>query len=364
VPRFFIWLFLVTFIAGCGDALPSSSDYPQPVASAAQPGAEKAYSRYAARGAEAIRKALKDLGPSEALEQMPQKGLDLPDVEVQAECKAAPGRLPTLLCHFGPTAAKPAAQVILWYERDAWRSQLYPQAPIYLAQERKSAFGRHKCAIGCRSGIANARQSADGHELLVVVDMGLGTDVKAEEVQLLRMREGFWEIFWLPGEGDWNYGLASVTLGRAGTAYFRTESSSWLRQDMLADYVQESPTGPHRFFREEWVRKGDAFMLRDRAEEPTPFGSLVRIIHYLNSGADEKARALMAKSVAFEKTKEALKQRPRHQRWPVERKGDGQFRLIIGDDPNDTLLVDFRKAGNDWILTNLQRTEPAGGARP
>ncbi len=343
----------ILLLAGCGGALPSSAQYPSPVTSAAQPGAgNQGSTAYAKRGAEALRAALREVSADEALERIPLEGLKLTDAGVEAGCAPAPGHVPILVCHFGPAIAQPVAQVILWYERGGWQSQLYPPASIKLTEERKKAMEAWGCQIGCYSGISAARQA--GNELLVVVNHGFATgNQHAEEAQLLRFQEGRWQVAWVPGEGDWNYSDAKVTLSPKGITLFQVKNSSRHRQDRLSGYLAEQAGGDLRQFSERWERKGDGYMIRDQVEEPSPYGALVRLISYLSSGADEKAMALLAGSVPLEEARKALAQRPQRQGWSVVRWGSSGYLIDTTRSGKPGLGVRFERQGEDWVLAEI-----------
>lgn len=351
-------LLMVCLLWGCGRALPSATQSLAPVASAAQPAVSgKGDLAYAWRGAEAMRSALRDVDPEEALQRISGKGFYLPDAQVSARCAAAPGEYPALVCHFGPPESPPIAQAILWHEREAWRSQLYPQAPPGLADERRGALTDLACQIGCHSGISQARQThgETGPELLVVVDLGIARGHKAEEVQVLRMVDGLWEVLWVPGDGNWNHGHAEVVLASRGIAQFEMRSSSWIRRDRLHGYLDEPLEGEHRRFSERWVRKGDGFVMRDQWEEPTPYGALVRLIHYLSTGADEKARLLIRPEISLDEARKALAQNPPRQGWKLTRFGDNGFQLDTAKKGKPTLGVRFERQDAGWVLSEIAR---------
>lgn len=351
------WLTLVAMVlTACTAAVPSAAQYPLPIPSAAQPGAaSKGDVDYARRGADAIRAALKAVDPEEALEQLPVTGLQLSEQRVAAGCTAAPGAVPILLCHFGPSVEQPVAQIILWHQFGAWRSQLYPQAPKTLAAERLKAFADHGCRIGCYSAVRQARQAKGlkGPELLVVVDLGYTAGMKAEEAQLLQLDDRFWEVAWVPGEGDWNYGHAEVSLTEKGIDSFRTRSSSWLRQDRLTGYVAETESGEHRRFAERWVRKGSAFLLKDQLEESSPYSTLLKLIHYLSTGADEKAMDLISGEIDLERAREALAQRPQRKSWDITRWGKDGYLIDVLKTGKPSLGVRFEHRPEGWVLVEI-----------
>lgn len=352
--RFCGWaLAAVLFLSGCASVLPSSAQYPSPVSSAAQPGASnQGGTSYARKGAEALRLALKSVGADEALERIPAEGLKATDEGVEAGCVAAPGSKPVLVCHFGPSAKQPVAQVILWYDREGWQSQLYPQASIKMADERKAAMEAWGCQLGCYSGISAARQA--GTELLVVVNHGYATgNQKAEEAQLLHLVEDRWQVVWVPGEGDWNYGDAEVILPAKGIASLQVKNSSRLRQDRLAGFVNEQPGGQYRRFTERWERKGDVYVMRDQVEQPSPYGALVRLISYLSAGADEKATALLSPAVPLETARKALAQKPQRQGWEIVQWGPNGFLLDTTKTGKPGIGVRFEQTGSDWVLAEV-----------
>jgi hypothetical protein len=358
-------LLLMIAVSGCSRALPSSAQYPAPVLSAAQPAvAGRGDTAYARRGAEAIRAALRGLEPDEVLERVPREGLKLPDAEVAAGCIAAPGTLPVLICHYGPAASQPVAQAILWHARAGWQAQLYPQAPARLASERKKALAELGCQIGCYSGLVQARQfpDSDGAELLVVVNLAATGAARADEVQVLHMTNDGWEVQWVPAAGDWNYGHAAVELPAKGVTQFHVLNSSWNREDSLTGYMAEPEGGEHRRFRELWVRKGEGYVLKDRREEPSPFSALVRLIHYLSTGADEKAQALLVKGVDLEMARKALAQKPKRQGWTVVRWGESGFLLDTAGTGKPNRGVRFEQKGENWILAEVWETPAAKGA--
>ncbi|HWI53012.1 MAG TPA: hypothetical protein VNT01_12810 [Symbiobacteriaceae bacterium] len=355
--RSLLLLLLAVLTIGCSPALPSATQYPVPVASAAQPALEaRGDVTYARRALEAIRSALRSMEPEE-LEAVAEKGLQLPDAGVEAGCAAAvPGDgPPTLVCHFGPAASQPVAQGIFWQENSVWEAQLYPQAPPALAAERAALLTDHGCRLGCNSGISKVRLAAgaDGRELLVVVDIGFISGLKAEEVQVLRFRDRRWDVLWVPPAGDWNYGHARVELSARGHNHFQVRSTSWLRQDYFAGYFSEPEAGEHRRFAERWMRKGTGFVLANRAEEHTPYSSLVKLVHYLSVGGDEKAAALIARDLPLDEVRQALAQKPKRQGWTVTRWGDHGFLLDTKGEGKPALGVRFEREGDEWVLAEI-----------
>ena len=312
---------------------------------------------YAKRATEAIRAALREYGgPDEAVEQATQGPMELSDQAVQAGCRAASGQMPLLVCHFGPSASQPVAQAIYWYERGGWQSQLYPQASVEATAERKELLAELGCRLVCYSGIARARQvtTPEGEtELLVVADLGFSGGQRAEEPHLLRFVNGQWQMVWAPGAGDWNYGHAQVELTAKGIAQFKVRSTSWLRTDSLTGYFAEAETGVHRRFTEHWMRKGKAYVLANRAEEPTPYGTLVRLVHYLSTGGDEKAAGLLSPDLDLEDARKALAQKPRRQGWTVTRWGDHGFLVDRMHSGRPDLGVRFVRQDDDWLLAEM-----------
>jgi hypothetical protein len=354
---------LAVLLTACSHALASATQYPTPVPSAAQPAAEgRGDVGYARRAMEAIRAALREYDPGEALEHIPEQGLHLPEAGVEAVCAAAPGSLPILACHLGPSAGQPVAQALFWYERGAWQSQLYPQAPARMAGERRAFLADLGCQIGCYSGVVRARQytppDEEQPELLVVVNLGATEGQQAEEVHLLRMTDGEWQTVWTPGGGDWNYGHARVELPARGIAHFKVRSSSWLRSDSLAGYFAEPEQGAHRRFTERWVRKGSAYMLVDRREEPTPYSTLVRLVHYLSTGADRKAAALLEPSLPLEDVRKALAQKPLRQGWGLTVWKEHGFLVDRTGNGQPGLGVRFVHQAGEWLLAELWATNP------
>ena len=346
-------ILLLLTATGCFRALPSAGQYPGPVPSAVQPAVStRGDATYAQKGVAALRGALKGLDPEEALERIPQEGIRVPDVRVAARCVAAQGALPLLVCHFGPAVSQPVAQAILWYDRETWTGQLYPQAPPKVAAARLASLADLGCRVGCYGGIRQVRQSP-GPELLVVADLGITGRERAEEVQLLHLVDGIWEVAWVPDAGDWHYGHTRVQIGTKGVQQFQVRTSSWLRQDSLSGYLKESESTEHRYFLERWMRKGQAYVMVDRAEEQTPYSSLVRTIHHLTNGADEKARVLIGREITLDQARQALAQNPRRQGWEVTRWGEHGFLLDTKRTGTPNLGVRFEPQGSDWVLAEI-----------
>jgi hypothetical protein len=353
-------LLLALLLAGCVPAAPSTTQYPAPVASAAQPAvAGKGDTAYVRRAIEAIRVALKEYVTDGADTQLLPDRLTLPDAGVEAQCAAASGSLPVLACHFGPNAAQPVAQALFWPDRAAWQAQLYPQAPTALATERRTGLSGRGCQIGCYSGLVQARQAlgSEGRELLVVADLGLTSGQRAQEAHLLRLTDDGWKVVWAPAPGNWNYGHAQVELSSRGLNQFAVRSSSWLREDSFTGYVDEQESSEHRQFRERWMRKDSGYVMVDRLEEPTPYGSLVRLIHYLSGGAEEKAQVLLAPGVSLEEARKTLAQKPRRQGWKATRWGEHGFLLDTRQEGKPTLGVRFEQQDAEWVLAELWQPE-------
>lgn len=352
------WLLPCLLCLGCSPVLPSATQYPSPVPSAAQPAAgTRGDMVYARKALDAIRKAFWHMDADE-LEAVVQDGLRLTEEGVEAGCADAGGRMPTLVCHFGPTMSQPVAQGIFWQEHQVWDAQLYPQTPQPLAAERMELLSEHGCRLGCNSGIRQARlnDGPDGPELLVVVDLGFVSRNRAEEVHLLQMRHGQWELRWAPAAGDWNYGHAEVELGARGNSHFLVRSSSWMRQDPLAGYFHEPEAGEHRRFTEKWMRKGASYVMADRAEEQTPYSSLIRLVHHLSTGGDEKAASLIAADLDLDEVRQALAQRPKRQGWSVTPWGESGFLLETGNDGRPAVGVRFTRDGEGWVLAEVWKT--------
>jgi hypothetical protein len=349
-------LALALVFAGCASATPSGAEYPAPVASAAQPAVTgKGDLAYTRRAIDAIRNALKNYDPDEALATFPRQGLHLDEAGVAAECVAAPGAVPVLACHFGPDASQPVAQALFWFDLGTWQGQLYPQASPSLAAERRTLLAERDCQLGCYSGMSQARQAPgpEGNELLVVTNLGFAGGQRAEEVHLLRLTGDEWRVAWAPAPGTWNYGHAQVEIGPRGLNQFTVHSSSWLRRDVYSGYLAEDESAEHRHFHERWLRKDDGYIMVDRREEPSAYGTLVRLVHYLSSGADEKAAELLGQGVSLEQARKALAQKPKRQGWKVT-PADGQaFLLDTRKEGKPTLGVRFARYGDGWVLAEM-----------
>lgn len=353
------WLLPFLLCLGCSPVLPSATQYPSPVPSAAQPAAgARGDMAYARKALDAIRKALRDMDDDERQAAV-QDGLQLKEEGVEARCADAEGDMPTLVCHFGPAATQPVAQGIFWLAHQVWEAQLYPQVPQPLAAERTEMLSEHGCRLGCNSGIRRARltDGPDGLELLVVVDMGHVSRNRAEEVHLLHLHDGRWEVQWAPAAGDWNYGHAEVELGARGISHFLVRSSSWMRQDPFAGYFHEPEAGEHRRFTEKWMRKGSAYVMADRAEAQTPYSSLIRLVHHLSTGGDEKAAELIAGDLDLDEVRQVLAQRPKRQGWTVTPWGDHGFLLEPGGDGKPAVGVRFTREGEGWVLAEVWKTK-------
>ena len=104
------------------------------------------------------------------------------------------------------------------------------------------------------------------------------------------------------------------------------------------------------------MRKGAAWVMADRSEEPTPYSSLVRLVHYLSVGGDEKAAALIAEDLPLEEVREALGQRPKRQGWTLTRWGDHGFLVDTKGDGKPALGVRFEQRSDEWVLAEVWRT--------
>lgn len=353
--RPYLLILLAVLVTSCGAALPSAAQPPEPVPSAAQPAITGGGSRtYALRTLDGLRQVLAKLGPVRALDQIPKEGIRLSEQGARAGCVAASGDMTILLCHFGPEGGRPIAQGILWHDGRGWRSQLYPQARARVAAERAAFLAETGCQAGCQGRFRQGRlyRSDEGAELLVVVDTSSADGHPAEEVHVLRLADDEWTVLWVPDAGDWNYGHATVILGK-GTHQFTVRSSSWLRQDHLSGYLSEPAEGDHRWFAERWMRKGDGYVLRDRREEPTPFGALVRLVYYASTGADEKAQRFLGPGVGWERMRPVLAQRPRRQGWKATRQGEQRYVVQPGNG-RPMVILEFDQHGGGWLVTEAK----------
>lgn len=334
------------FLAACALARPAASGGPEPVPSASLPAvAGKGDPSFARRGLESIRTRLAAREEGER-----SGGFSLAEKELAARCLRADGADEVVLCQFGPAPDRWVAQGLFWQEDGLWEGQLYPQAPDYLALERQEHFRALGCA--CQGKVRQARleDGESGPELLVVIDLGKA-ELPMEEVHLLRLKGGIWRVAWVPAPGDWNWGHARVTLSQPGLTGFGVRSSSWGRQDRFAGYLAAG--GEHRWFTERWVRKGAGYVLRDQAEEPGAYGSLVRLIYYLSHHDEERARALIGPAVALEEAQKALAQRPPRQGWGVAKTGPGAFGIDRDGDGEPDLHATFAEHDGTWVLVGL-----------
>jgi len=324
-------LLFLLLLQACALAQPTTSMDHSPVPSAAQPAVEGPGDPVRARrGLESLRQHLQRGG---ALSEQVGEGV--------YRCLTAEGG-EQLICAYGSSADQPIALAIFWPEnlRD-WRWQFYPRGPSDRETERRSLFVPKGCSFGCFSQVRQVRagEGDRGPELLVVVDLGAQATSPMEEVHLLRLVGDAWEVAWLPGRGDWNWGHARVTLPESGLTQFRVRSSSWWREDRFAGYLSEPEEGEHRWFAERWVRKGSGFVLRDQTEEPSGYGTLVRLIHYLSTADDQRAAAMLTPGLSLEAARQTLAQRPPRQGWSlkrlsplvyeIDRDGDGRHELTV-----------------------------------
>lgn len=348
-------LLLLLIIMGCGHVKPSTAEVPAPVASAAQPAAAgPGNTPYAKRGIESIRAALQDYALDEAVSEVPRTGLSLAAANLAARCVAPPGDLALLLCQFGPDASLPVAQALFWHDGWNWQGQLYPQLPAQITADRRERLGRLGCQEGCRGGFLTGRQlgSGDSPELLVVLNLvGVPWGGRAEEVQLLRLAGNVWSVAWAPWDGVWRYTDSHVLLPVTGGASFQVRNSSRGSTDWLSGYFVEGAQST-RWFAEQWSRKGDEFVLQNWREEPGPYGSLVRLVHYLSTGSPAGAEGYLAESVSLDDAQKALAQKPRRQGWRVASAGPGAFVLDPGGN-QPKRGVRFEWINDRWVLTHL-----------
>ncbi len=343
--RFPIWfLGTLLLLQACALAQPTAATGPAPVPSAAQPAVEGPGSQsYARRGLEALRNRLLHGG-----------SIDEPLTEGVSRCLQAEGG-EQMICAYGPSPDQPVTLVLLWPDDGDWHGQLYPQARDGIAAERRDLFAPRGCAFGCFSQVRKVRsgQGTDGPELLVVVDLGAQAESPMEEVHLLRLVNGAWEITWLPGSGDWNWGHAKVALPDSGITDFRVRSSSWWREDRFSRYFAEQESGEHRWFAERWVRKASGFMLRNQVEEPSPYSSLVRLVHFLSTADDDRAREFLGPDLGLEEAREALAQDPPRQGWAMRRIGELTFEIDRKGNGEYDLSVRFSRVEDKYKLTEI-----------
>lgn len=340
-----IWL-----LHGCAVVRPVTSGTPLPMPSAIHPAVTgRGDSSFAHRGMETLRSHL-SAGQLETI----NGALVFQSEKLTAGCIRAEGSDEVLICQYGPNPDRLVAQALFWQEGGHWLGQLYPDAPEWLANERRQHFRATGCACQGRVRQARVGPGEQGPELLVVVDLG-SDEGPMEEVHLLQLANDSWSLAWAPAPGGWNWGHAQVKLGGPGQGLttFGVRSSSWGRQDRFAGYLESPAGGEHRWFTERWVRKGASFALRDQAEEAGPYGALVRLVFYLSHRDERRAQGLLGPQVTLEAARKALAQQPPGQGWGVVKEGPASFRLDRDGDGKADLSVTFAETPSGWVLAQV-----------
>ena len=132
-------------------------------------------------------------------------------------------------------------------------------------------------------------------------------------------------------------------------------SSSFGMRDERSQIFTEANPGPHRWFEDTWLRKGDVYSLASSRTLPSAYNTLVEFIYNLRHGDDERLLALV--------TDPALVARARDLRLNQLPNGT----LILDLDPSleqagplafdwegQTVSFSFVQQGEDWLISAIE----------
>lgn len=282
---------------------------------------------------------------------------EMPSEGVGVACAGAWSAADDLLlstCHWGKAANDVAGHALVWRHQGEWQVQAYPAPPpeaavVSLAGGKTSALRPGvACTEPCTSGFWQVQVA--GAEALVVVNLLQVSTAPTTEVHLLRLKEDHWDLVWYPN-GAWPYSHTTVELSGMTLDAFTTHSSSWWRQDEYTPLFGESNAGPHRFFRQTWIRRGDTYVPGAEAEIPGPYSALVHFVHDLGQGAPESPWALSPEVVTQARNAGLVPERGQH--FQARNEDESSFWVWRGSDDRQGWHVQVQLKDDGWRVSGV-----------
>ena len=177
---------------------------------------------------------------------------------------------------------------------------------------------------------------------------------------LLALDRDFWRILWDAQNSEIaELAHTEVQFLGEGIDSIAVKGSSWNLHDPQRGIFHESNAGPHRYFNETWILKGEEYVLAEKRVQPSVYNTLVEFIYRLSTGDETGAATLLTDPTLLEKAKTlGLVQNPLGQEWSIslDRNAEccGPIRILKGLSQRVAAAVWFSHQGEDWLISDIE----------
>lgn len=291
----------------------------------------------------AIIEFVENLDPDQLAEIPPWLTIPAGDFELNFRMVALPpsteGQWPIVLatCYlYSPGVS----HWIFWWREGRWENQ------------RLEGFILDDTVIDARQEI-----SERGRELGLVYDHNSGGSAPFVMYSLWRWDEDAWVKIWQPSSlpGEWRAIHGRIDFPGPGLDVLVVTSSSWGLEEEKSQIFHESNPGPHRWFQDTWVRKGDSYRLAESRTVPSAYNTLVEFIYNLRHGDDERLLALVIDPVLVAKARDLrLNQLPSGTLILDFGPSLEQAGPLAFDWEGQTVSFSFVQQGEDWLISAIE----------
>jgi hypothetical protein len=247
-------------------------------------------------------------------------------------------------------------EFVAWWSGDQW--QLQYMNPLF----RADISYRIGPWLPAKLEMPVGREAAapEGARLGIVTSAANCGSAPHASFLLLTLDGDSWRILWDAQDSQMaELAHTKVQFVGEGIDSIAVRGSSWHLRDPQRGIFHESNAGPHRYFNETWILKGEEYVLAEKRVQPSVYNTLVEFIYRLSTGDETGAATLLTDPTLLEKAKTlGLVQNPLGQEWSIslDRNAEccGPVRILKGLSQRVAAAVWFSHQGEDWLISDIK----------
>ena len=237
--------------------------------------------------------------------------------------------------------------LVAWYENGSWFVQsldhvlsldarLYPQK-----SSRNDQTSSARLVVGdkTRLGIIHSENA-----------IGSGAH---EGYLLLELIDGRWIVAWDSNRADIReLSHTKIEFEGPGVDTIHVRGASWYMKDAKSQIFHESNAGPHRWFEQTWVRRGNEYVMQSGRVVPSPYNTLVEFVYALGMHDDQTATSRVTDISLLDSARIVLHDNRLTGPWST---GCEEIPpCIITGGGDYWARVEMVPAGEDWLVSGIQ----------